>query len=323
MGGSTPTGHNGAVRYADGLQVVMSPSEQEKYSIMGDVERDHKHTLRGDAQPQVVPGNGERVVETDHSLDSGKIFVPAADVKTAKMTGEKKGAAAASQRRILGLPRRRFWVLFGVNLAVIILVVIIATLASLLANKDSGAIRSGDASVAPTQTATGAHTSSGGPAPTSDLPSISSSTSSATTTAATPTPVAASSSTTQSDDSPPSTFTSNSSPTTTSGPGGVTVECPWADGTDYSSPSHPAKTFRKQCGVNYMFYDLRNQTVNSFEECLDLCAAETGCVLANWQYWGPQGTDQNYCWLKSDKGEKRVGGGTESGVLLSYLDDKK
>ena len=94
------------------------------------------------------------------------------------------------------------------------------------------------------------------------------------------------------------------------------IECPGAEGQLYQSPT-TNKVFRRECNMNYMYYDLANFTVINMQQCMDACARNEGCKLVNWQYWGPPGTDQNYCWLKTQIGsDVRAGGGMESAILV-------
>lgn len=108
--------------------------------------------------------------------------------------------------------------------------------------------------------------------------------------------------------------TSTPSPTTTTVPsrsGDVTVECPSADGLNYTVPGM-SKVFKRQCNVNYAGgegeYGLLNDTILSMEDCINACARESECVGVNFNY-SPQ------CWLKQFIGIKSSGAQMESAVL--------
>ncbi|KAF4783767.1 hypothetical protein HER10_EVM0000051 [Colletotrichum scovillei] len=68
--------------------------------------------------------------------------------------------------------------------------------------------------------------------------------------------------------------------------------------------------FVRECGNNYPMNDLGHIPLTRMEDCMNLCAAlavttqsaDGPCVGVAWVTAGKQGTDENYCWLKSAKG---------------------
>ena len=121
--------------------------------------------------------------------------------------------------------------------------------------------------------------------------------------------------------------TQQAPPSQTLGPGGVTVECPGADNTIYTVPG-TTQVFRRQCGINYGAVDgavdVQGATKSSMGDCLALCAkyninietTKRGCVGVTWVYIGPQGTQYNFCWIKSALGNITYFDNNESAVLL-------
>lgn len=59
-----------------------------------------------------------------------------------------------------------------------------------------------------------------------------------------------------------------------------------------------------ECAAAHEGRDLANVEAATMEECVSLCAQRPrgSCVGAIWFAVGPQGTDLNYCWLKSELG---------------------
>jgi hypothetical protein len=100
--------------------------------------------------------------------------------------------------------------------------------------------------------------------------------------------------------------------TVTTDAGEVTVECPSADGLNYTVPGS-SQVFKRQCNVNYFGGEgdlgLVNSTVLSIQQCLNLCASQSTCVAVNFNYL-PQ------CWLKEFTGIKSDGDRMESAVLI-------
>ncbi|KAK3315774.1 hypothetical protein B0H66DRAFT_604092 [Apodospora peruviana] len=132
--------------------------------------------------------------------------------------------------------------------------------------------------------------------------------------------------------SPSTTPTGTSSPTTTTSSSGalnpsvstkvvqsdlgpVTLECPSAQGLNYTvvatADGQPPAVYRRYCDVNFAKGDMgivNDQKILSMPECLAACANRTGCVGAVFNP-SPQ------CWLKSAIGVKTPDVGSESAVL--------
>ncbi|KAI1805578.1 hypothetical protein F4811DRAFT_514365 [Daldinia bambusicola] len=94
----------------------------------------------------------------------------------------------------------------------------------------------------------------------------------------------------------PSPSSTSSKPTATPSP--AARSCLGADGSTYTDPETGAK-FRIECDVAHQGRDIENLKAESMPECVSLCAKNTHCTGAIWYDVGPQGTDLNYCWLKS------------------------
>ena len=96
---------------------------------------------------------------------------------------------------------------------------------------------------------------------------------------------------------------------TPSGP--VKVECPGADGLNFTAPG-TSKVFRRQCDVNFAGGDgllgLQSGTFLSMADCIDACARQPDCVAADFNY-------QPQCWLKQILTEKSYGAGQEFAIL--------
>lgn len=74
--------------------------------------------------------------------------------------------------------------------------------------------------------------------------------------------------------------------------------CIGDDGSTYTDPGTGDK-FRLECGVSHQGQDIENVEASSMQSCISMCAKNTHCKGAVWYNVGPQGTDLNYCWLKS------------------------
>lgn len=92
----------------------------------------------------------------------------------------------------------------------------------------------------------------------------------------------------------PSSSTS-ASPTATPSP---VRSCLGTDGSTYTDSGTGTK-FRIECDVAHQGRDIENLKAESMKECVSLCAKNTRCTGAVYYNVGPQGTDLNYCWLKS------------------------
>ncbi|KAI1213309.1 uncharacterized protein F4807DRAFT_258619 [Annulohypoxylon truncatum] len=84
------------------------------------------------------------------------------------------------------------------------------------------------------------------------------------------------------------------SPATTSSDG----DCLGADGSTYTDPGTGSQ-FRIECDIAHQGKDIDNYEAQTMQACVSMCADDSECVGAIWYSAGPQGTDLNYCWLKS------------------------
>lgn len=103
-----------------------------------------------------------------------------------------------------------------------------------------------------------------------------------------------------------------STTTTSTTSGAVTIECPSANGLNYTAPG-TSKTFKRECDVNYVGGEgdlgLQNSTFLNVEDCIDACASYSDCVGIVFNY-------QPQCWLKQYLGIKSSGGVQESAILI-------
>ncbi|KAI3538340.1 hypothetical protein CABS01_08155 [Colletotrichum abscissum] len=93
--------------------------------------------------------------------------------------------------------------------------------------------------------------------------------------------------------------------------GEATTNCPdlSSENKTYTVPNSNLR-FVRECGNNYPMNDLGHIPLTRMEDCMNLCAAlavttqsaDGPCVGVAWVTAGKQGTDENYCWLKSAKG---------------------
>lgn len=92
----------------------------------------------------------------------------------------------------------------------------------------------------------------------------------------------------------------------------VSMKCPGANGTTYTDPDSKVQ-FKQECGSAYQGNDIRNEKADTMEACAILCVKESKCNGAVWYNAGPQGTDYNYCWLKTQLGtDIRLSGDAQS-----------
>ncbi|UQC87736.1 uncharacterized protein CLUP02_13255 [Colletotrichum lupini] len=85
--------------------------------------------------------------------------------------------------------------------------------------------------------------------------------------------------------------------------------CQASENKTYTVPNSNLR-FVRECGNNYPMNDLGHIPLTRMEDCMNLCAAlavttqsaDGPCVGVAWVTAGKQGTDENYCWLKSAKG---------------------
>ncbi|KAI3336326.1 hypothetical protein HD806DRAFT_1958 [Xylariaceae sp. AK1471] len=113
------------------------------------------------------------------------------------------------------------------------------------------------------------------------------------------------------------TSTTTTSPEKTSSPSSSSRDCLGDDGSTYTDANTGAK-FRIECAVAHQGRDIENLKADAMEDCVGLCAKNERCKGAIWYNVGPQGTDLNYCWLKSqmDDDDLRVTGDAQSIVRL-------
>ncbi|KAI1483831.1 hypothetical protein F4774DRAFT_366672 [Daldinia eschscholtzii] len=109
----------------------------------------------------------------------------------------------------------------------------------------------------------------------------------------------------------PSNPTTTSTPTSSSASGQSTAtpnparSCLGTDGSTYTDPGTGAK-FRIECAVAHQGRDIENLKAETMQECVSLCAKNARCTGAIWYDVGPQGTDLNYCWLKSSMDDSDI-----------------
>ncbi|KAI0901575.1 hypothetical protein F4806DRAFT_443761 [Annulohypoxylon nitens] len=84
------------------------------------------------------------------------------------------------------------------------------------------------------------------------------------------------------------------SPTTSSSDG----DCLGANGSTYTD-SGTGSQWKIECDTAHQGKDIVNYEAETMEACVSMCASDSDCVGAIWYSAGPQGTDLNYCWLKS------------------------
>ncbi|KAI0841475.1 hypothetical protein F5Y06DRAFT_293175 [Hypoxylon sp. FL0890] len=103
-------------------------------------------------------------------------------------------------------------------------------------------------------------------------------------------------------EAPPTTVTVTpaSNPTSTAAPTPLHTggSCLGTDGSTYTDPGTGSK-WKIECDIAHQGKDIENYEAQSMEACVSMCANESDCVGAIWYSAGPQGTDLNYCWLKS------------------------
>ncbi|KAI1739648.1 hypothetical protein F4680DRAFT_131905 [Xylaria scruposa] len=92
--------------------------------------------------------------------------------------------------------------------------------------------------------------------------------------------------------------------------------CVGDDESTYTDPGTGHK-FRIECAVAHQGKDIENLEAETMQECISMCAKNKFCKGAIWFNVGPQGTDNNYCWLKSAMdGEVQENTDAQSVVLL-------
>ncbi|KAI0147226.1 hypothetical protein GGR57DRAFT_263738 [Xylariaceae sp. FL1272] len=92
-----------------------------------------------------------------------------------------------------------------------------------------------------------------------------------------------------------SSTASSSAPTAT---GTSSRICIGDDNSTYIDPGTGSK-FQLECATAHRGKDIENIEATSMQDCIGLCAKNDQCMGAIWYNVGPQGTDLNYCWLKS------------------------
>ncbi|KAK3984913.1 hypothetical protein QBC44DRAFT_362751 [Cladorrhinum sp. PSN332] len=101
---------------------------------------------------------------------------------------------------------------------------------------------------------------------------------------------------------------------------GIWLSCPSANNVNFTAERTPgAKTFRRQCGINFLGGDgslgkTNGSQVTSLTDCLEECAAKAECAGAVWLGKAAQGPE---CWLKEfiGVGTRSDTSGLEAGVL--------
>ncbi|GAP91419.1 hypothetical protein SAMD00023353_6300660 [Rosellinia necatrix] len=92
-----------------------------------------------------------------------------------------------------------------------------------------------------------------------------------------------------------------SSSTTSIAPAATGVSsrvCIGADGSTYTDPATGTE-FRLECAAAHHGKDIENVEAASMQSCISMCANNDQCKGAIWYNVGLQGTNLNYCWLKS------------------------
>ncbi|KAI0006890.1 hypothetical protein F4779DRAFT_594514 [Xylariaceae sp. FL0662B] len=74
--------------------------------------------------------------------------------------------------------------------------------------------------------------------------------------------------------------------------------CLGVNGTMYKDHGTGVE-FRIECAEAHQGKDIDNVKSDTMEDCVSLCAKNSACKGAIYYNVGPQGTDYNYCWLKS------------------------
>ncbi|KAI0445005.1 hypothetical protein F4803DRAFT_548630 [Xylaria telfairii] len=92
--------------------------------------------------------------------------------------------------------------------------------------------------------------------------------------------------------------------------------CIGNDGSTYTDPGTKDK-FRIECATAHQGKDIENLEASSMQECIGLCTKNKFCKGVIWFNVGPQGTNLNYCWLKSAMdGEVQSMPDAQSAMLL-------
>ncbi|KAI1261925.1 hypothetical protein F5Y18DRAFT_190106 [Xylariaceae sp. FL1019] len=98
---------------------------------------------------------------------------------------------------------------------------------------------------------------------------------------------------------PTASSTASSSAPTATGISGISSRiCIGDDNSTYIDPGTGSR-FQLECATAHRGRDIENTEATSMQDCIGLCAKNNQCKGAIWYNVGPQGTDLNYCWLKS------------------------
>ncbi|OHE90773.1 hypothetical protein CORC01_13913 [Colletotrichum orchidophilum] len=211
------------------------------------------------------------------------------------------GIPPKKNKRIWGIPAATFCV------AVVALVFFLGTIG---ASAAAGTIAQTHAAYVQTCEAKLEKSSSPSACATSGSPAASASASASGTAALSASAAATASSSSAS--STPTSFTSIPLPGQASSIlGEATTNCPdlSSENKTYTVPGSNLR-FVRECGNNYPTNDLGHIPLTRMEDCMNLCAAlavttqstDGPCIGVAWVTAGKQGTDENYCWLKSAKG---------------------
>ncbi|KAI0122445.1 hypothetical protein F4814DRAFT_438482 [Daldinia grandis] len=103
---------------------------------------------------------------------------------------------------------------------------------------------------------------------------------------------------------PTATPSSSTSASPTATPSSVR-SCLGTNGSTYTDPGTGTK-FRIECDVAHQGRDIENLKADSMKNCVSLCAKNARCTGAIYYDVGPQGTDLNYCWLKSSMNDSDI-----------------
>ncbi|KAI1488766.1 hypothetical protein F5X96DRAFT_684745 [Biscogniauxia mediterranea] len=290
-----------------GLEVVAGPrvvNPEDKFRrvipvvVAASIDEKKKEAVAGE-------GGGEaRISDSSRDREGGE-------------GGEKKKEEEEEAgRRIYGLRRRTFWAVVACALLVLVAVVLgvavgvtqrnramQSTALSVSSNADQGVSSHPSSSSSSSLSAlvttetmymTASDGGSGG-----ENTAISPSPS--TTPTPTTTAAAADNTNTNTLSPSPSPSPSPSSSSTTTSP---SPSCLGADGSTYTDAATRSR-FRVECDVAHQGKDIVNREAASMEACVALCARDDACRGAIWYDAGPQGTDLNYCWLKSAMSDER------------------
>ncbi|KAI1633807.1 hypothetical protein F4809DRAFT_644129 [Biscogniauxia mediterranea] len=289
-----------------GLEVVAGPrvaNPEDKFRRVIPVvvvASDEKKAVAGEGEPRISDSR-------DRDDDEGG-------------EGEKKKEKEEEAgRRIYGLRRRTFWAVVACALLVLVAVVLgvavgvtqrnramQSTALSVSSNADQGvsshpSSSSSLSALVTTETMYMTASDGGGGGGDSGGENTATSSSPSPSTPTTTTTAAAAGNT---NTNTPSPSPSPSPSSSTTSPPSPSPSCLGADGSTYTDAATRSQ-FRIECDTAHQGKDIVNREAASMEACVALCAGDDACRGAIWYDAGPQGTDLNYCWLKSAMGDER------------------